>query len=285
MLDLEAVKFSDFPSEILHLVGLRYLAMTTHKVPEDLSLSNFRNLQTLIVSQSDPKLDGRIYLPIGIWQVYQLRHLHCTSMYLYPPRNVSAKHPILENLLSVSGLSPSCCTKEIFERIKKVKKLGISGGGYEFSNEPEWLDELEALNIAAIGCDLIGSYFRLPCAGSFPPNLNKLTLSRTYLPWEDMTIISKLPKLEVLQLKVDAFFAEDWSREMWEVTEIGYLELKFLLLEDLKIVYWRAVDDYFPCLERVIIRNCHHLEEIPQGFADSMTLQLVELHQCSPPFC
>lgn len=31
---------------------------------------------------------------------------------------------------------------------------------------------------------------------------------------------------------------------MWEVTEIGYLELKFLLLEDLKIVYGRAVGDY-----------------------------------------
>lgn len=65
--------------------------------------------------------------------------------------------------------------------LRKFKKLGISGGGYEFSNETEWLDnlkhlhELEALNIAPIGCDLIGSYFRLPCAGSFPPNLNKLT--------------------------------------------------------------------------------------------------------------
>ncbi|KAK4728517.1 hypothetical protein R3W88_021505 [Solanum pinnatisectum] len=47
-------------------------------------------------------------------------------------------------------------------------------------------------------------------------------------------------------------------------------------------MYWRAADDYFPCLERVIIKYCRNLEEIPQGFADSMTLQLVELHQCSP---
>ncbi|KAH0645884.1 hypothetical protein KY284_033768 [Solanum tuberosum] len=288
VLDLEAVEFSDFPSEILHLVGLRYLALTACKVPEDLPLAEFWNLETLIVSQSHPTLGRSVSLPIGIWQVYQLRYLRCTSMFLYPPRNISAKHSILENLLNVSGLNPSCCTREIFERIRNVKKLGVLGGSDEFFDEPEWLDnlkylhELEALKIAAGGYVLKCSGFRLPCADSFPQNLKMLTLRHTFLPWEDMTIISKLPKLEVLQLKSSAFYAEVGSEEMWEVTEMGYLELKFLLLDNLDIMYWRAADDYFPCLERVIIRYCRHLEEIPQGFADSMTLQLVELHQCSP---
>ncbi|KAK4728518.1 hypothetical protein R3W88_021506 [Solanum pinnatisectum] len=229
VLDLEAVEFGDFPSEILHLVGLRYLALTAYKVPEDLTLADFWNLETLIVSQSHPTLGRSVSLPIGIWQVYQLRYLHCTSMFLYPPRNISAKHPILENLLNVSGLNFSCCTKEIFERIKNVKKLGVLGGSDEFFDGPELLEnlkhlhELEALKIAAGGYGLRSSGFRLPCADSFPQNLKKLTLRRTFLPWEDMTIISVLPKLEVLQLKAGAFYAEKGSEEMWEVTEMEIL--------------------------------------------------------------
>ncbi|XP_006355463.2 putative late blight resistance protein homolog R1A-10 [Solanum tuberosum] len=173
VLDLEAVGFSYFPSEILHLVGLRYLALTAYNVPEDLALADFWNLETLIVSQPRLALKRSVSLPIGIWQVYQLRYLRCTSMFLYPPRNISAKHPILENLLNVSGLNPSCCTKEIFERIRNVKKSGVLGGADEFFDEPEWLDnlkhlhELEALKIAAGGYGLLCSGFRLPCADSF----------------------------------------------------------------------------------------------------------------------
>ncbi|XP_016480519.1 putative late blight resistance protein homolog R1A-3 [Nicotiana tabacum] len=290
VLDLEAVEFSYFPSEILHLVGLRYLALAIYEIPEDVPISNLWNLQTLIVSQSE--LDGRIGLPIGIWGLSQLRHLHCTSMYVHSPRKVSVnevKQPILEKLLSVSGLSLSCCTKEIFEGIKKVKKLGIFVTVDDFTDVPECLDnlihmhELETLNIAGFDMDLLGFNFRLPRLGSFPPNLKKLTLSETYLPWEDMTIISQLPKLEVLQLKNSAF-VEAWSAERWEVTEMGFPELKFLLLEELDLKYWRAadIDDNFPCLERVVIRNCRYLKQIPKVFADSGTLQRIELWGCSP---
>nr|XP_016489462.1 PREDICTED: putative late blight resistance protein homolog R1A-3 [Nicotiana tabacum] len=93
-----------------------------------------------------------------------------------------------------------------------------------------------------------------------------------------MTTISMLPKLNVLQLKNGAFRL----RIAWEVTEMGFPELKFLLLEELNLVYWRAADDYFPCLDRAIIRNCRYLNEIPQGFTDSVTLQQIELHGCHP---
>ncbi|XP_060179298.1 putative late blight resistance protein homolog R1A-3 [Lycium barbarum] len=179
-----------------------------------------------------------MYLPNGIWEMSQLRHLHSTRMYLYSPSEVSAnevKYRVLENLQSVSGLSPRCCTKEIFEGIKKVKKLGISGTEHEFDSE------------------------------------------------EDMKIISMLPKLEVLKLKRDAFASgTDVRPDVWEVTEMGFPELKFLLVEELRLDYWRATDDYFPSLQCIIVRNCRFLIEIPQGFADSMTLQLIELYQCSP---
>ncbi|OIS98138.1 putative late blight resistance protein -like r1a-6 [Nicotiana attenuata] len=260
VLDLETLSFGYFPSEILHLVSLR--------------------------TQWD-----HIFIK-WIWMMSQLRHLHSTRMYLYSPPKVSAndvKYCFLENLQSVSGMSPRCCTKKTFEGIKKVKELGIGGNTSDFYKKPKCLDnliylhELEALRIASYNSEPDGLFLRLPCPGSFPPNLKKLTLCRTFLPWEDMAILSKLPKLEVLQLKAHAFVGSEIVGEtVWEVTEIGFLELKFLFLEKLHLDYWRVTDDYFPCLERIIIKNCSSLQEIPKGFADSMTLQLIELHQCSP---
>ncbi|KAH0644345.1 hypothetical protein KY284_032229 [Solanum tuberosum] len=171
---------------------------------------------------------------------------------------------------------------EIFEGIKKVKQLGICN--FEnFSGDPNCLDnlrylhELEALSIVSYSLPR-----GLPCPASFPPNLKKLTLCKTFLLWEDMAIISKLPKLEVLQLKAQAFECNDCNGEtVWEVTDMGFPVLKFFLLEWLDLEYWRATDDYFPCLERIIIRNCHKLKEIPQVLADSVTLQLIELRGCS----
>ncbi|XP_060179299.1 putative late blight resistance protein homolog R1A-10 [Lycium barbarum] len=238
VLDLDTLSFGYFPSEILQLVSLRYLAVIVSRISTDLPISNLWNLQTIIVPQDDLERSGTMYLPNGIWEMSQLRHLHSTRMYLYSPSEVSAnevKYRVLENLQSVSGLSPHCCTKEIFEGIKKVKKLGISGTEDEFDSE------------------------------------------------EDMKIISMLPKLEVLKLKRDAFASgTDVRPDVWEVTEMGFPELKFLLVEELRLDYWRATDDYFPSLECIIVRNCRFLIEIPQGFADSMTLQLIELYQCSP---
>ncbi|XP_055819818.1 putative late blight resistance protein homolog R1A-10 [Solanum dulcamara] len=286
VLDLETMRLGLFPSEIVDLVSLRYLAVMVFGIRKDLPISNLWNLQTFIFPQYTPQT-GTIYLPNEIWELSQLRHLQSTRMYLCSPPKVptnEVKYQVLENLLSVSGLSPRCCTKEIFEGIKNVKKLGISGTEDEFDSEPRCLDnliylhEVEALNIASYNSFRVDFFLRLPCLSSFPPNLKKLTLCGTSLGWKDMTIISMLPKLEVLKLKDHAFVAN----MVWEVTEAGFPELKFLLLEELILKYWRAADDFFPCLERVVIKNCSFLQEIPRGFADSMTLELIELHQCSP---
>ncbi|MCD7470564.1 hypothetical protein HAX54_010533 [Datura stramonium] len=103
------------------------------------------------------------------------------------PPKVSTNEGIrsLVNLQSVSGLDPSCCTEEVLEGLKKVKKI-----------RDLW-------------------------PYSFPPNLKKLTLQETYLECEDMTISSKLPKLEVLQLK-DSAFGGKWTSKgsVWEVEEV-----------------------------------------------------------------
>ncbi|XP_059306486.1 putative late blight resistance protein homolog R1A-4 [Lycium ferocissimum] len=179
----------------------------------------------------------------------------------------------------------------MFEGIKKVKKLGICGRTDDFCREPKSLDniiylpELEALKIVVYdsNTDGLGHKLQVPCPDSFPPNLKKLTLQGAYQPWKAMTIISKLPKLEVLKLKVYCSFG--WrhvGENVWEVSEEGFPKLKFLLLENRDLKYWRSTEDSFPLLESIVIRNCLSLQEIPQEFVNSTTLQRIELRGCTP---
>ncbi|KAH0641644.1 hypothetical protein KY289_032618 [Solanum tuberosum] len=227
------------------------------------------------------------HLPDGTWKMSQLRHLDSAFFYLCSPPKVSGnKYRVLENLQSVHGLRPDCCTKEMFEGIKKVRKLGICGWASHFNDAPKCLDnlrylpELEALKIVSYRSNFLHR-LPVPCVGSFPPNLKKLTIQGAHLLWSKLIIISKLPKLEVLQLKELKLFGDELGETAWEVSEMGFRNLKFLLIEKMDLKCWKATDDSFPCLERVIIKNCPSLQEIPKEFAYSMTLKRIELWGCT----
>ncbi|CAN4096517.1 unnamed protein product [Withania somnifera] len=45
--------------------------------------------------------------------------------------------------------------------------------------------------------------------------------------------------------------------------------------------YWRATNDNFSVLERLVIRDCPYLDKIPIEFADIDSLQLIKLSYCS----
>ncbi|KAK4394847.1 UNVERIFIED_CONTAM: hypothetical protein Sangu_2015600 [Sesamum angustifolium] len=92
-----------------------------------------------------------------------------------------------------------------------------------------------------------------------------------------MTIIEELPNLEVLKLREFAFQGPTWDLE-----DMFFPELKFLLLEALELQEWTASDDNFPSLERLIIRHCYELETVPAEIAEIGPLRLIQLVDCSP---
>ncbi|KAI3454415.1 hypothetical protein Pfo_011078, partial [Paulownia fortunei] len=61
-----------------------------------------------------------------------------------------------------------------------------------------------------------------------------------------------------------------------------FLRLKYLMLEDLDIEQWIANRHCFPLLTRLIIRHCYKLREIPCGFGDIITLEMMEVDDCRP---
>ncbi|PHT26242.1 hypothetical protein CQW23_34146 [Capsicum baccatum] len=80
-----------------------------------------------------------------------------------------------------------------------------------------------------------------------------------------------------LQLIDDACDDEEWHSNVK-----GFTRLKLLLIEGNYLEYWKATEDNFPALERLLLIHCFHLKEIPIEFAEIHTLQLIELTRCLP---
>lgn len=108
-----------------------------------------------------------------------------------------------------------------------------------------------------------------------PVNLSKLTLSSNWQQWSEISKIAKLPNLEVLKLLYQSFVGKEW-----EMTEGAFPKLRFLKLEDLEIVRWTASCDDFPPLEKLVLRSCRMLEEVPSCLGDMPTIELIEIRSC-----
>ncbi|PHU08020.1 hypothetical protein BC332_24509 [Capsicum chinense] len=281
VLELRHREIDNFPLEILSLIWLRYLSLLCS---EDLDIPpeicRLWNLQTFIVQWRRPVV---ITFPEEIWGLMQLRHLKLRRFYLpdCPSGSVDkGRHLDFSNLQTISYLSPYCCTKEVIMGIQNVKELGISGGDEIDSNSIRYsgllnnlvhLQQLETLSF-------IYCFHLLPAsAKAFPATLKKLKLERTWLSWSYLDIIAELPNLEVLKLMDDACRGREWHPNIR-----GFTRLKVLLIKNNYLKFWEATNDNFPGLERLVLKLCIHLKEIPIEFAEIHTLQLIRLTKCLP---
>ncbi|XP_031098323.1 putative late blight resistance protein homolog R1A-10 [Ipomoea triloba] len=123
----------------------------------------------------------------------------------------------------------------------------------------------------------VGCIVTFPERCAFPSQLKKLSLSGTNLFGRDLTVIGSLKRLEVLKME-NAF-----HEEVWRVYEGGFYGLKYLVLKDKKLKRLEAYTDAFPCLEYLVLRCCHYLEEIPSSFGEIFCLKSIELDRCSRP--
>ncbi|KAM3269751.1 hypothetical protein P3S67_029657 [Capsicum chacoense] len=267
LLDLSYVRIDSFPLQILNLIWLSYLALLIYvnlKIPRE--ICRLWNLQTFIVKGMRLSV---ITFPEEIWGLMQLRHLKLSRFYLpdCPSGFVDkGRHLDFSNIQTISYLSQRCCTKEVIMGIQNVKELGISGGDEIDSNGPlnnlVHLQQLKTLSF--IFCLKI-----LPAsAKAFPATLKNLKLERTLTSWSYLDIIAEFPNLEVLKLMDHACFGDEWHPVFR-----GFTRLKLLLIEeDNFLKHWKATDDHFPVLERLVLKKCHNLKEIPIEFAEIHTL-------------
>ncbi|XP_049359042.1 putative late blight resistance protein homolog R1B-16 [Solanum verrucosum] len=306
ILDITSPYFPQFPSEIMQLVNLRYLALaTSSEFPP--AISQFWSLQTLIlhVYSRDSTL------PREIWKMPNLRHLHIKPSICLPSQTNEERSGhnslVLNNLQTLTNITLADCTTDVFSSTPKLKKLGICEtveytypvqipwSDFLYTSENLWpycsdtisdlwsdclrnlalLPQLEALKIVGLRPPVQVPKLALHL-DALPENLKKLTLRFTYLPWESMTSLCRLPNLEVLKLKPYAF-----TGPKWEQVEEGFCSLKLLQIEMFDLEHWSASNDHFPVLEHLVLKNCLLLDSIPHDLGDIPTLQIIELENSS----
>nr|GMC58481.1 putative late blight resistance protein homolog R1B-16 [Ipomoea batatas] len=262
------------------LILLRYLRLRSIKYVG--AIKQHCNLQTLIVQ--DPNVDGsqddagREWLH-GVWKSQSLRYIKFPFQF---PKPHIDEDVVQENLQTLYWLPDFQCTKQFVLGIPNVQVLAIRCSVEEecdFQIQTWWenlcyLTKLKKLKVC--------SYW-FPTSpppsiiSTFPLQLKKLTLIRVLLQWEAIAAFSILPNLEVLKL-----IRTECMGEEWETIDGGFLKLKFLFISDAELKYWNSMSDHFPVLERLALHYCYYLKEIPVGFVDVLTLQLIDLKACTP---
>ncbi|XP_031131684.1 putative late blight resistance protein homolog R1A-3 [Ipomoea triloba] len=253
-------------------IHLRYLSSTIGK-PLNSKSSNAWNLQTLCEYIPPPLINSNSSFDLNF---PHLSYYHCDQINCLDPLEF-----VHQNLESISELGLFHCTKELFTSIPHVKKVGIVGDGS--SSTLDWvrcrignlayLQQLERLKIYVYhGCfsySISGQIARLK-------NIKKLSFYNTNFLWEEMGVLSKLPRLEVMKMKRWACKGQKWGLKEDE----RFCRLVFLKFDGVDLERWEVNDDNFPKLERLILYDCSRLEEIPSSFEDIQTLKSIKLRRC-----
>nr|GEX85487.1 putative late blight resistance protein homolog R1B-16 [Tanacetum cinerariifolium] len=268
ILDIESISILSFPCPVLQLVNLRYLAIQAEDDNPPILISKLVHLQILIISST-----RNIVLPKNI---ECLRHLYIKSGENLI-EDVTFDTFLLDNLQTISGVcpSPSCL---LLTRCPNLRKLGFCGplvsglGVLKFPNI-RTLNRLRMLKLS--NTKMYHAPTKLCSPLMFPERLTRVTLVETGLDWNEIQTIGLLPNLEVLKLNVNAFIGEKWK-----TIDTGFPNLKLLMLQDLDIVIWEASSAHFPRLQRLVVRRCLRLKEIPANIGEILTLESIEVSWC-----
>ncbi|OIT07262.1 PREDICTED: putative late blight resistance protein homolog R1B-23 [Nicotiana attenuata] len=274
-------------NEICTLVHLRYLEIRTEVKSLPSSFSNLLNLETLWVNKYGPPM---VILPT-IWNLVKLRVLGIDDCSFFDLVHLDKNEPILiaedsksENLRLIQGLklSYSKDTEDIFKRFPNLQELRFNlKESWDCSTGRYWLPKLDFVNeLQSLKVTFERGRFAPSVAANrplwdfnFPSSLKDLWLRQFPLTSGLLSTIAKLPKLEDLYLEDAIIEGEGWN--MGE--EDTFQNLKCLTLQRVTLATWEVREESFPALEKLRLRHCRKLEEIPPIFGDICSLKSIEL--------
>ncbi|PIN11109.1 hypothetical protein CDL12_16294 [Handroanthus impetiginosus] len=228
------------------------------KVPDVLTICfyNFPNQVLKLIHLRDQS-----YLPIVIWDMQELKHLQIMRSNLPDPCGGA----LLPNLLSLLYISVNSCTKEIFERLPMLKKLGVRIELVPDAAEPMYLfyhpsvlQELESFKCVIVNPNPRRSQIVAPPTHftTFPAFFKRLSLSGLGYPRECTRVIAQLPILQSTQIAILCL-----SRP----------------IVDTDLVHWKAKDgECFPYLKHLIISHCYRLKEVPSSMGIGAKIEAVD---------
>ncbi|XP_073146510.1 putative late blight resistance protein homolog R1A-3 [Henckelia pumila] len=259
------------------LVHLRYMEVKLTANCITPSIGSLLKLEFLVLDGH-----GTIEIPETLLNLVKLRNLyirkHAQFSDSFTRRVIMEKGMQMSNLESISNL------RMVHENDEKILKWLPSLSRLKCETKPLWdsvemcrrylvldrLTRLESLSISRLD-----SEFKSSCTINFPESLKKLTLREFKLSSLEMSMIGRLPRLEVLKLLYTRFDGKEWK-----TNEDEFQELKFLKLEALQIRRWNMSSEHFPKLEQLVIHKCWKLKKFPSSLGDISTLQSIDIHSC-----
>uniref|UniRef100_A0A1S3Y840 Late blight resistance protein homolog R1C-3 n=1 Tax=Nicotiana tabacum TaxID=4097 RepID=A0A1S3Y840_TOBAC len=260
------------------LTHLRYLALYVKDQFEFKWVSHLHDLHTLKVA-SRKTLFPR---SSGLWKMNNLRHVNMRKVFLLlENEEEESSETLLENLKTF-------CNLRVYDdrnprswwRFPNLEELGLS---------LESLPCRSLFPISEVHTRLQSLDLECPCKTYryphsvgwesyfvFPSNLKNLRIRHFSITKELTSNIARLQKLEKLKIIWGLLL----GKECWDVREMEFQALKYLTLEWMDLREWKASEESFPVLEKLLIKGCYSLDAIPPSFADIPTLQLIELYGC-----
>ncbi|GFZ08721.1 hypothetical protein Acr_20g0005290 [Actinidia rufa] len=311
LLDLRGTPLETLPDEIFKLIHLKYLSLRSTPIETIPKLiGKLENLETL-----DLKGTYVTELPDEILRLKKLRHLLLNNYEYggpYPQfsgiRGFKAPCGIgsLQSLQKLSLIEADeingngiSIVKEL-GRLTELRRLCIAklrrDDGTALCSSIGKLNNLRSLNIASLEEDEI---LDLQSLFSAPPLLQRLylkgrleklphwitshhSLFKVYLKWSKLRVdplqsLQDLPNLIELQLLQEAYEGEGLCFKAGR-----FKRLKVVGLQRLNGLRWVKMEEgTMPHLERLYIRDCELVEEIPSGIEHITTLNLLVLGDMS----
>ncbi|CAN4102005.1 unnamed protein product [Withania somnifera] len=256
-------------NEICMLNHLRYLHIGTKIKSLPLSFSNLWNLETLAIENRGTNL---VLLP-RIWDLVNLRMLCVSACSFF---DLDADEPIL--------IAENSKHEDIFKRLPNLQWLYcVLKESWDYSTGRCWfpkldfLTELETLSIEFESSNINDSGSSVETNWSwdfhFPSNLKVLELFDFPLTLDSLSTIGSLPNLEEMFLVRAIIQGEEWNMREEDTFE----KLKCLQLNEVNLAKWEVGEESFPVLEKLKLKECPKLEEIPPSFGDIYSLKIIKL--------
>ncbi|XP_004242252.1 putative late blight resistance protein homolog R1C-3 [Solanum lycopersicum] len=267
---------------IQSLTELRYLTLHVRQFEFEW-ISHLHHLQTL-------QLKLRNYKSIRlraatIWEMKKLRHV---NIYSFPVvwEDINDEGGFETSMLENMKTFRTCNIRldnmntRLWWRFPNLEELGLKVEDepkFPLFPIPEVHTRLHSVSLRFSVMEVFNSvgwerYF------VFPSNIRHLDLTGFFLTEEMVLNIARLKKLESLKLFLGFPFGRS-EYHYWDVTNVEFPALKYLRLDVMRIVEWKASEESFPVLEKLVIKG-GYIKEIPPSFADIPTLKLIQLINC-----
>jgi hypothetical protein len=273
-----------------NMTDLRYLRVRDTNISELPDIGNFKNLQTLDVRGTNIQT-----LPESLWNISSLRHVYVD------PRAKIEGPPAKSNLKDLQILKtvevPKTWLDDTPPSLINLRKLALSN-----QNDPKWKSVSNLLSILpnllslAIMGNTIPSEFvdtraflnlvtvkSIKLKGKwncrklfidnvkFPPNLTKLTLTKSSLKEDPMPRLEKLQALKFLSLQDGAY-----TGKKMVCSAMGFPQLQILKLSMLEnLVIWMVEEKAMPQLSTLRIDRCPNLHT-PDSVRARITDKVIE---------